>query len=180
MQLSTNVIYLWGEEIVIFIFPSFLASLWRSTSSERRDAIIWHVRSVTLTSATAAESATDTWGLDWSLEIQTRHICCHGIFLSPPSYWWNLISIPATRFFGDHTSNLSVFGCKYRYLPDKPHLRRFIRGSVCGECVITLHFCWNIQCFSTTLIWMLLKVTGSCTLCLLIILNHCILQNLHI
>ncbi|TWW69001.1 probable E3 ubiquitin-protein ligase RNF217 isoform X1 [Takifugu flavidus] len=36
------------------------------------------------------------------------------------------------RFFGDHTSNLSVFGCKYRYLPDKPHLRRFIRGSVCA------------------------------------------------
>ncbi|XP_077408625.1 E3 ubiquitin-protein ligase RNF217-like isoform X1 [Vanacampus margaritifer] len=36
------------------------------------------------------------------------------------------------RYFGDHTSNLSVFGCKYRYLPHKPHLRRFIRGSVCG------------------------------------------------
>ncbi|XP_077367073.1 E3 ubiquitin-protein ligase RNF217 [Festucalex cinctus] len=36
------------------------------------------------------------------------------------------------RYFGDHTSNLSVFGCKYRYLPHRPHLRRFIRGSVCG------------------------------------------------
>ncbi|XP_046692352.1 probable E3 ubiquitin-protein ligase RNF217 [Silurus meridionalis] len=36
------------------------------------------------------------------------------------------------RFFGDHTSNLSVFGCKYRYLPEKPHLRRLIRGSVCA------------------------------------------------
>nr|XP_057913059.1 probable E3 ubiquitin-protein ligase RNF217 [Doryrhamphus excisus] len=36
------------------------------------------------------------------------------------------------RFFGDHTSNLSVFGCKFRYLPDKPHLRRLIRGSICG------------------------------------------------
>ncbi|XP_048842013.1 probable E3 ubiquitin-protein ligase RNF217 [Brienomyrus brachyistius] len=35
------------------------------------------------------------------------------------------------RFFGDHTSNLSVFGCKYRYLPDRPHLRRLVRGSVC-------------------------------------------------
>uniref|UniRef100_A0A673M242 RBR-type E3 ubiquitin transferase n=1 Tax=Sinocyclocheilus rhinocerous TaxID=307959 RepID=A0A673M242_9TELE len=35
------------------------------------------------------------------------------------------------RFFGDHTSNLSVFGCKYRYLPEKPHLRRLVRGSVC-------------------------------------------------
>ncbi|XP_077600889.1 E3 ubiquitin-protein ligase RNF217 [Stigmatopora nigra] len=40
------------------------------------------------------------------------------------------------RYFGDHTSNLSVFGCKYRYLPDKPHLRRFIRGSVCGAKVL--------------------------------------------
>lgn len=38
------------------------------------------------------------------------------------------------RFFGDHTSNLSVFGCKYRYLPEKPHLRRLVRGSVCSEC----------------------------------------------
>ncbi|XP_051880632.1 probable E3 ubiquitin-protein ligase RNF217 isoform X2 [Pristis pectinata] len=36
------------------------------------------------------------------------------------------------RFFGDHTSNLSIFGCKYRYLPDRPHLRRLVRGSVCG------------------------------------------------
>ncbi|KAM9778067.1 probable E3 ubiquitin-protein ligase RNF217 isoform X2 [Syngnathus typhle] len=40
------------------------------------------------------------------------------------------------RYFGDHTSNLSVFGCKYRYLPDKPHLRRLIRGSVCGAKVL--------------------------------------------
>lgn len=37
------------------------------------------------------------------------------------------------RFFGDHTSNLSVFGCKYRYLPEKPHLRRLVRGSVCSK-----------------------------------------------
>lgn len=40
------------------------------------------------------------------------------------------------RFFGDHTSNLSVFGCKYRYLPDKPHMRRLIRGSVCATKVL--------------------------------------------
>ncbi|NWU01323.1 RN217 ligase, partial [Urocynchramus pylzowi] len=39
------------------------------------------------------------------------------------------------RFFGDHTSNLSIFGCKYRYLPERPHLRRLVRGSVCGECI---------------------------------------------
>ncbi|KAJ8270741.1 hypothetical protein GJAV_G00118710 [Gymnothorax javanicus] len=40
------------------------------------------------------------------------------------------------RFFGDHTSNLSVFGCKYRYLPDKPHLRRLVRGSVCASKIL--------------------------------------------
>ncbi|KAI1897478.1 hypothetical protein AGOR_G00083690 [Albula goreensis] len=40
------------------------------------------------------------------------------------------------RFFGDHTSNLSVFGCKYRYLPEKPHLRRLVRGSVCVSKVL--------------------------------------------
>ncbi|KAJ7401356.1 ring finger protein 217 [Pitangus sulphuratus] len=37
------------------------------------------------------------------------------------------------RFFGDHTSNLSIFGCKYRYLPERPHLRRLVRGSVCAN-----------------------------------------------
>ncbi|KAG9493405.1 hypothetical protein GDO78_001359, partial [Eleutherodactylus coqui] len=36
------------------------------------------------------------------------------------------------RFFGDHTSNLSIFGCKYRYLPERPHVRRLVRGSVCA------------------------------------------------
>ncbi|XP_028295438.1 E3 ubiquitin-protein ligase RNF217 isoform X1 [Gouania willdenowi] len=40
------------------------------------------------------------------------------------------------RFFGDHTSDLSVFGCKYGYLPDKPHLRRLVRGSVCATKVL--------------------------------------------
>ncbi|XP_056422441.1 E3 ubiquitin-protein ligase RNF217 isoform X2 [Hyla sarda] len=30
------------------------------------------------------------------------------------------------RFFGDHTSNLSIFGCKYRYLPERPHLGSFL------------------------------------------------------
>ncbi|XP_047429952.1 probable E3 ubiquitin-protein ligase RNF217 isoform X2 [Mugil cephalus] len=44
------------------------------------------------------------------------------------------------RFFGDHTSNLSVFGCKYRYLPEKPHLRRLIRGSVCGLVVFPVYY----------------------------------------
>ncbi|XP_075059113.1 E3 ubiquitin-protein ligase RNF217 [Mixophyes fleayi] len=42
------------------------------------------------------------------------------------------------RFFGDHTSNLSIFGCKYRYLPERPHVRRLVRGSVCaGKLLIT-------------------------------------------
>ncbi|XP_059589459.1 E3 ubiquitin-protein ligase RNF217 isoform X2 [Alligator mississippiensis] len=42
------------------------------------------------------------------------------------------------RFFGDHTSNLSIFGCKYRCLPERPHLRRLVRGSVCaGKLLIT-------------------------------------------
>ncbi|XP_019393748.1 PREDICTED: probable E3 ubiquitin-protein ligase RNF217 [Crocodylus porosus] len=42
------------------------------------------------------------------------------------------------RFFGDHASNLSIFGCKYRCLPERPHLRRLVRGSVCaGKLLIT-------------------------------------------
>ncbi|XP_055491653.1 probable E3 ubiquitin-protein ligase RNF217 [Leucoraja erinacea] len=44
------------------------------------------------------------------------------------------------RFFGDHTSNLSIFGCKYRYLPDRPHLRRLVRGSVCAGKLIIAPF----------------------------------------
>ncbi|XP_041108186.1 probable E3 ubiquitin-protein ligase RNF217 isoform X2 [Polyodon spathula] len=44
------------------------------------------------------------------------------------------------RFFGDHTSNLSIFGCKFRYLPEKPHLRRLVRGSVCGLIVFPIYY----------------------------------------
>ncbi|XP_032877091.1 probable E3 ubiquitin-protein ligase RNF217 isoform X2 [Amblyraja radiata] len=44
------------------------------------------------------------------------------------------------RFFGDHTSNLSIFGCKYRYLPDRPHLRRLVRGSVCGLFIFPIYY----------------------------------------
>ncbi|XP_042674297.1 probable E3 ubiquitin-protein ligase RNF217 [Centrocercus urophasianus] len=47
------------------------------------------------------------------------------------------------RFFGDHTSNLSIFGCKYRYLPERPHLRRLVRGSVCGEWINALCREWH-------------------------------------
>ncbi|XP_041106160.1 probable E3 ubiquitin-protein ligase RNF217 isoform X2 [Polyodon spathula] len=44
------------------------------------------------------------------------------------------------RFFGDHTSNLSIFGCKFRYLPEKPNLRRLVRGSVCGLIVFPIYY----------------------------------------
>ncbi len=54
------------------------------------------------------------------------------------------------RFFGDHTSNLSVFGCKYRYLPEKPHLRRLVRGSICSELHKQRTQLWFIQFFWST------------------------------
>ena len=35
---------------------------------------------------------------------------------------------------GDHYSELSVLGCKYRFYPDHPFKRRLIRGSIlCGK-----------------------------------------------
>ena len=34
------------------------------------------------------------------------------------------------KFFGDHYSKLSVFGCKYRYKPNKPFQRKLIRSAV--------------------------------------------------
>jgi hypothetical protein len=33
---------------------------------------------------------------------------------------------------GDHYSELSVLGCKYRFHPDNPFKRRLIRGSILG------------------------------------------------
>lgn len=104
----------------------------RSIFSAQRDATTWPVCSVTPTSVTAVESGTDTWGSNLKFIIFSVTprlvILCSSVFIfdSP---------ILFCRFFGDHTSNLSVFGCKYRYLPDKPHLRRLIRGSVCGRLV---------------------------------------------
>ncbi len=35
-------------------------------------------------------------------------------------------------FSGDHYSELSVLGCKYRFYPDHPLKRRLIRGSILG------------------------------------------------
>jgi E3 ubiquitin-protein ligase RNF217 len=38
------------------------------------------------------------------------------------------------KFIGDHYSELSVLGCKYRFYPDRPFKRRLIRGSIlCGK-----------------------------------------------
>lgn len=36
------------------------------------------------------------------------------------------------RFLGDHNTRSSIFGCKYIYKPNKPHVRRAVRGSVFG------------------------------------------------
>ncbi|XP_038051715.1 probable E3 ubiquitin-protein ligase RNF217 [Patiria miniata] len=36
------------------------------------------------------------------------------------------------KFFGNHYSAFSVFGCKYRLLPNKPVKRRLIRGALFG------------------------------------------------
>ncbi|XP_076361021.1 E3 ubiquitin-protein ligase RNF217-like isoform X1 [Tachypleus tridentatus] len=36
------------------------------------------------------------------------------------------------KFFGDHYSKLSVFGCKYRYKLDKPVERKLVRGAIFG------------------------------------------------
>ncbi|XP_013397941.1 uncharacterized protein LOC106164543 [Lingula anatina] len=36
------------------------------------------------------------------------------------------------KFIGNHYNRLSIFGCKYKYLPEKPVQRRLIRGSIFG------------------------------------------------
>lgn len=40
------------------------------------------------------------------------------------------------KFFGDHYSKLSIFGCKYRYKSDKPIQRKVIRGTIFGSKII--------------------------------------------
>lgn len=37
------------------------------------------------------------------------------------------------KFFGDHYSKLSIFGCKYRYKAQQPLQRKLIRGAVFGS-----------------------------------------------
>ncbi|CAG2114548.1 unnamed protein product, partial [Medioppia subpectinata] len=37
------------------------------------------------------------------------------------------------KFFGDHYSKLSIFGCKYRYKASQPVQRKLIRGAVFGS-----------------------------------------------
>jgi E3 ubiquitin-protein ligase RNF217 len=44
------------------------------------------------------------------------------------------MSIIPIYILGDHYSELSVLGCKYRFYPDRPFKRRLIRGSIlCGK-----------------------------------------------
>lgn len=117
-------------QLTKLFFPLYVL---RSIFSAQRDATIWPVCSVTLTSVTAVESATDTWGYNLYLNFFCFPITLCLVVLCSSGVICHLILF--CRFFGDHTSNLSVFGCKYRYLPDKPHLRRLIRGSVCGKLV---------------------------------------------
>lgn len=40
------------------------------------------------------------------------------------------------KFFGDHYSKLSIFGCKFRYKADQPLQRKLIRGAVFGSKVM--------------------------------------------
>ncbi|RWS31357.1 uncharacterized protein B4U80_10661, partial [Leptotrombidium deliense] len=40
------------------------------------------------------------------------------------------------KFFGDHYSKLSIFGCKYRYKAESPVQRKIIRGAVFGSKVM--------------------------------------------
>ncbi|XP_027194292.2 uncharacterized protein LOC113789004 [Dermatophagoides pteronyssinus] len=47
-------------------------------------------------------------------------------------------SIRHVRFFGDHYSRFSVFGCKYRYKPKNPLQRKFVRGAVLGSKLMVL------------------------------------------
>ncbi|CAH1772326.1 unnamed protein product [Owenia fusiformis] len=42
----------------------------------------------------------------------------------------------AFKFLGDHYTKLSIFGCKYRFMPTKPAMRKFIRGSLLGGMIL--------------------------------------------
>ncbi|UJR23243.1 hypothetical protein I4U23_026263 [Adineta vaga] len=42
------------------------------------------------------------------------------------------------KFFGSHESRYSPFGCKYNLYPDKPILRRTVRGLVTGFATLTI------------------------------------------
>ncbi|GFT51693.1 probable E3 ubiquitin-protein ligase RNF217 [Nephila pilipes] len=42
------------------------------------------------------------------------------------------------KFFGDHYSKLSIFGCKYRFKANQPFQRRAIRGAVFGGTLIAV------------------------------------------
>ena len=47
------------------------------------------------------------------------------------------------RFLGNHSSRLSIFGCKYRFQPDNPALRKFARGGLFGTFYENFCLCTN-------------------------------------
>ncbi|CAF1129234.1 unnamed protein product [Didymodactylos carnosus] len=62
----------------------------------------------------------------------------------------NAVSCPRCKIYiqrtkGDHYSEFSVLGCKYRFYPDKPFKRRLIRGSILGGKIIAAPL---IVCFA--------------------------------
>lgn len=119
------------------------------------------------------------WIYHWRKDTYVLQCFFHHLLDADSWFLIPLIWIPAPRFFGDHTSNLSVFGCKYRYLPDKPHLRRFIRGSVCGKCdnsafllkhsIFLIYVDWNVAQSDKQL-----HITS-----LELLLKYCMLKNEH-
>ncbi|RUS83246.1 hypothetical protein EGW08_009010 [Elysia chlorotica] len=40
-----------------------------------------------------------------------------------------------TKYLGNHLSHFSIFGCKYRFMPNRPILRRLIRGASFAACL---------------------------------------------
>ena len=45
------------------------------------------------------------------------------------------------KFFGNHYTKLSVFGCKYMFMPNHPVGRKMIRAAILGEeCPFHSHF----------------------------------------
>lgn len=58
------------------------------------------------------------------------------------------------KAFGDHSNKLSVFGCKYAFLPNKPFCRKFIRG-----------FLFSTRVFAAIVVGTLAIGVGSAAVC---------------